>query len=102
MSQWTSHFDLQLFQSFVKIIGIYPAGSLVRLNSGKMGVVYEQNKASLLKPRAKVFFSCTLNTYIETEIIDLSDPRLKDSIVGPELPGKWGLKDLNHYWASEK
>jgi putative nucleotidyltransferase with HDIG domain len=102
MSQWKGHFDPKLFQSFVKIIEIYPVGSLVRLASGKMGVVYEQNNTALLKPRVKVFFSCTLNTYIEAEIIDFSDPHLKDSIVGPELPERWGLKDLNHYWTGER
>lgn len=102
MSQWKGHFDPQLFQSFVKIIGIYPVGSLVRLASGKMGVVYEQNNTALLKPRVKVFFSCTLNTYIEVEIIDFSDPQLKDSIASPELPERWGLEDLNHYWTGER
>jgi hypothetical protein len=102
MSQWKGHFDPQLFQGFVKIIGIYPVGSLVKLASGKMGVVYEQNNAALLKPRVKVFFSCTLNTYIKAEIVDFSEPSIKDKIVGPELPEKWGIRDLNHYWAGER
>jgi HD-GYP domain-containing protein (c-di-GMP phosphodiesterase class II) len=98
MSQWKGHFDPQLFQGFVKMIGIYPIGSLVGLASGKIGVVYEQNKGTLLKPRVKVFFSSRLNTYIKAEVIDFSDPSIKDKIVGPELPERWGIKDINHYW----
>ncbi|MDB9977180.1 HD-GYP domain-containing protein [Porticoccaceae bacterium] len=98
MSQWKGHFDPQLFQGFVKMIGIYPIGCLVGLASGKIGVVYEQNKGTLLKPRVKVFFSSRLNTYIKAEVIDFSDPSIKDKIVGPELPERWDIKDINHYW----
>ena len=43
MAEWTNdHFDARLFQAFVKSIGIYPVGSLVRLTSGRIGVVTEQ------------------------------------------------------------
>jgi HD-GYP domain-containing protein (c-di-GMP phosphodiesterase class II) len=50
------HFDPRLFQAFVKSIGIYPVGSLVRLSS-RIGVVTEQGEKSLTSPRVKVFFS---------------------------------------------
>ncbi len=40
MSEWCGgHLDAQLFESFVKTMGIYPIGSLVRLQSGLLGVV---------------------------------------------------------------
>jgi HD-GYP domain-containing protein (c-di-GMP phosphodiesterase class II) len=41
MAEWKGHFDPAVFQAFVKSLGIYPIGSLVRLESGKLGVVTE-------------------------------------------------------------
>jgi hypothetical protein len=42
---------------FVKSIGIYPVGTLVRMESGRLGVVVEQQVGkSLLSPKVRVFF----------------------------------------------
>jgi putative nucleotidyltransferase with HDIG domain len=99
MSQWTGHFDQVLFQTFVKLIGIYPIGTLVKLKTEKLGVVYEQNSQSLLKPRVKVFFCAKTHRYLNPEIYDLSDISITDSILGPEDPENWGISNTEQYWA---
>ena len=72
MWEWSSaHFDQKLLQAFMRCVGIYPVGSLVRLESGRLGVVTEQNEGSLLTPRLRVFFSTKSNGYIKPELIDL-------------------------------
>ncbi|WP_394781176.1 HD-GYP domain-containing protein, partial [Undibacterium sp.] len=69
MAEWSkSHFDESVFQAFVKSIGIYPVGTLVRLASGKLGVVVEQQPSkSLLMPKVRVFFSTKSLAYVTPE-----------------------------------
>ncbi|MBI2307259.1 MAG: HD-GYP domain-containing protein [Rhodocyclales bacterium] len=100
MAEWTKgHFDETIFQAFVKSVGIYPTGSLVRLESGRLGVVTEQSGKSLLAPKVKVFFSTKANARIRPEEIDLSRPGVQDKIAGREDPAKWNIPDLDELWA---
>jgi HD-GYP domain-containing protein (c-di-GMP phosphodiesterase class II) len=100
MTEWCKgHFDERVFQAFVKSIGIYPTGSLIRLSSGRLGVVIEQSEKSLLSPRVKVFFSTKSKAYIPPELIDLSRPGCNEKIAGREDAATWGLKDIDRFWA---
>jgi len=85
----TGHFDETVFQAFVKTIGIYPTGSLVRLKSGRLAVVTDQSDKSLLTPKVKVFFSTKSKGPIKMEVIDLG--RSQDGIEGLEDIAKWGF-----------
>lgn len=102
MSEWSgSHFDERIFQAFVRSIGIYPAGSLVMLKEGRLGVVVEQTDASLLLPVVRVFFLTKTMSYITPELIDLSKPDHDEKIISRELVSKWGLKNIDQYWLGE-
>ena len=73
MATWkNSHFDGVVFDNFVKVIGIYPIGTLLKLNSGRLAVVVDQSK-SLLMPKVKVVYSTTARARIPPEIIDLEN-----------------------------
>ncbi len=98
MSQWKGSFDPELFQSFVRCIGIYPVGTLVKLESGKMGVVIDQNPRSLIKPRVKVFYSTTTGMPVNRYVLDLASPDCTDKIVSRELAEKWGFENLQDLW----
>ena len=100
MAEWKGHFDLKVFQAFVKSLGIYPIGSLVRLSSGRLGVVVAQTGKSLTMPTVKVFYSTKSDLRIEPEVIELSKPGVREKIVQREDPAKWGFSDLNALWAS--
>jgi putative nucleotidyltransferase with HDIG domain len=100
MAEWSNgHFDPTVFQAFVKSLGIYPIGSLVKLKSGRLGLVVEQSQKSLLTPCIKVFYSTRSNARIKPEIIDLSRPDCPDKITGREDPSKWNFPDLNELWS---
>ncbi len=90
MVEWCrGHFDENVFQAFVKTVGIYPTGSLVRLKSGRLAVIIDQTEKSLLTPLVKVFFSTKSNAPIKMELIDLS--RSQDTIIGLEDVAVWGF-----------
>jgi len=103
MAEWANgHFDPVVFQAFVKSLGIYPIGSLVRLHSGRLGIVIDQSAKSLLTPRIKVFFSTHSNTRIPLEVIDLAQPGCPEKIASREDPAKWNFPDLNALWSGQE
>jgi putative nucleotidyltransferase with HDIG domain len=103
MAEWSKgQFDESLFQAFVKFIGIYPTGSLVRLHSGRLAVVIEQGEASLLTPVVKVFFSAKSKTPIPQQILDLAQLAGRDKIVGRESADDWGFRNLEELWVGER
>ena len=100
MAEWSKgHFDVQVFQAFVKSLGIYPIGSLVQLKSGRLGVVVDQTGKSLTMPTVKVFYSTKSNMRIVPELVDLSRPGTTEKIVSREDPAKWRFADLNELWS---
>ena len=102
MAEWANgHFDPMVFQAFVKSLGIYPIGSLVKLNSGRLGLVIDQTEKSLLTPRVKVFYSTRAMTRIKPEVVDLSRPGCPESIASREDPSKWDFPDLNELWSGQ-
>lgn len=100
MAEWSQgHFDPVVFHAFVKSIGIYPIGSLVRLESDHLGVIIELTEKSLLTPKVKVFFSIGENSRITPEILDLSTQDCTDKITSHEDPVTWGICDLRELWS---
>lgn len=99
MAEWKGHFDTRIFQAFVKCVGIYPVGSVVRLDSGKVGVVTEQNSPSLLRPKIKTFFCARREQYIPVTELDLSEASCTDFITGREHTRGWNLKHMENLWA---
>lgn len=90
MAEWQEgHFDSNVFHAFVKTIGIYPSGTLVKLKSTRLAVVMEQTNKSLITPIVKVFFSTKENAPLQPEIVDLT--KSADSILNAEDPQKWGF-----------
>jgi HD-GYP domain-containing protein (c-di-GMP phosphodiesterase class II) len=101
MTAWTKtgQFDPAVFAAFVKSLGVYPIGSLVRMRSGRLAVVVEQSATQLLKPVVKVFYSTKAQMPVATELVDTSDPRCGDAIVARESNAVWKFQHLSELWA---
>lgn len=50
-----SMWDVRMLQQFVRMLGVYPPGSLVQLSNGNVGLVVSVNHADLLRPSVMVF-----------------------------------------------
>lgn len=88
--EWSSHhFDPRLVQVFIRAIGIYPTGTLVQLESKRLGVVVEQNEKNLLAPVVRVFYHADQRHYIPPENVDLA--RSMDRIASFESFDKWKI-----------
>jgi HD-GYP domain-containing protein (c-di-GMP phosphodiesterase class II) len=96
--EWSKfHFDPALVQAFMRCLGIYPVGTLVLLESGRLGVVVEPHESSLLTPKVNVFFHTKQGRYIKPETVDLSRPLGfggGDRIVRHETAEKWQVEPL--------
>ncbi|MBG6081823.1 HD-GYP domain-containing protein (c-di-GMP phosphodiesterase class II) [Rubrivivax gelatinosus] len=97
LAQSPREFDAVIVQHFVKAVGIYPTGTLLRLKSERLAVVIGRG-GSLLTPRVRVFYSVDERHAIEPFDLDLSDPRCEDAVAGIEPPEAWRFPGLEQLW----
>ncbi len=92
LHEWSEqHFNLELVEHFICCVGIYPAGTLVRLESGLLGTVVMHSPADLLRPVVNILYDTDRLCHIEPYELDLS-AQSTDRIVGYESATNWGIE----------
>lgn len=81
--------DKDFVSQFIQCIGVHPIGSLVKLKSGKLGMVCQQGKSDLLSPVVMTFYSINSNHYNEIKRVDLS--KVDDEIVSGVRPDDFNI-----------
>lgn len=90
--EWSdTHLDRSLVHHFIRCLGIYPVGSLVLLESGRLAVVIEANESDQRLPLIRVMYHTKFRCFIKTEVIDLSKPSVQDRIVRAVDPRDYNI-----------
>jgi HD-GYP domain-containing protein (c-di-GMP phosphodiesterase class II) len=97
-----ARFTASVVDEFVQFVGLYPVGTLVELNSGEVGVVYEQNRVRRLKPRVMVLLGPDKTRNLSPGVVNLlSDPLVREGLpyrIVRVLPaGSFGLDPKEFY-----
>lgn len=87
-----TQFDDDLVNRFIKCMGIHPVGTLVKLKSGKLGVVIERNEEAPLQPVVKVFYSTVGQHHLDVRIVDLGKASDSEQIETAVDPKQYGLE----------
>ena len=87
--------DTELLQLFIKCIGVYPPGTVVKLTTGKLALVLENNPKKPTQPKVKLFYHSVHQHHIIPKIMDLSRQQ-EEHIEGCVDLKKYGL-DVRNY-----
>lgn len=100
----TGQYATTLVQRLIQLLGVYPIGSLVRLNTGEQAVVIWVHSRSRLNPTIKLLKNAAGQPYDEQDIIDLSSQppneasRSIQETIDPHQEGWDMAKILDSLW----
>ncbi len=93
-----SQFDQNLVRRFVQLLGLYPVGTAVRLDTGEIGVVLRVNASDPHRPRVRVVVSGKGEQMARPYDLDLWDVQPGEgratSVSGPADPEQHGVDPL--------
>ena len=89
-------FQAELVEEFIQCIGIYPAGTLVELSSGEVGIVYGEYRTRRLRPLLMMVLDSDRKPLPELRKLDLTkQTKTKDGkpleIITSLVPGSYGI-----------
>lgn len=64
-------FQAELVEEFIQAVGIYPAGTLVELSSGQVGVVLSEYRTRRLRPKVMILLDANKKPVTDVQTINL-------------------------------
>ncbi|MFC4258037.1 HD-GYP domain-containing protein [Marinobacter lacisalsi] len=90
--EWSGdHLDPTLVRHFIRCLGLYPVGSMVLLESGRLGVVIEGNEDDQRQPVVRLMYHTRFRMPIPLEVLDLARPGVQDHILRAVEPDDYKL-----------
>ncbi|RYD43170.1 MAG: HD-GYP domain-containing protein, partial [Sphingomonadales bacterium] len=93
MKTWAGHFDSALLDRFADSLGIYAAGTLVRLSTGELGVVVGSAGETSEDVIVRAFFDCEMLAEIEPVDRAVAPSADHPRIIGRDSPSFWRFHD---------
>ncbi|MCV6627841.1 MAG: HD-GYP domain-containing protein, partial [Cellvibrionaceae bacterium] len=94
-------FQASLVDQFVQAVGMFPAGSLVKLNTGEVAIVTRQNRARRLRPELVVVLDENKQKLSSLKPLDLGDENVNGDnakwIVCELAPGSYGITSEEYF-----
>lgn len=89
LSDTSGKYDQSLVQQFIRCIGVHPVGSLVKLKSGKLGIIVKANASEPIKPLVMCFYSVKSGAHTELKKVDLA--KSDDEILSTVRPDEFKI-----------
>ena len=91
-------FDQHLVRRFSQLVGIYPAGNLVRLNTGEIAVVLKAYAPDPYRPRVRLLFDSAGAAFTRVRELNLweTPPEEPRSIQAPVDPAAYDIDPLTY------
>jgi hypothetical protein len=99
MAALRGELDREVLAVLVRTLGAFPCGSLVRLASGLLAIVVEQNTAQPYRPCVLAFYSSQDLLAIDPVRINLADADATERLACREPRERWEFNDLDALWA---
>jgi putative nucleotidyltransferase with HDIG domain len=96
-----TQFDQNLVRRFVQVLGIYPVGNLVRLNTGEVAIVLQVHAPDPYRPKVRVLFAedgSRLEIPHDVNLWEAAhEPKhgVAASVVAPLNPADYGIDPLS-------
>ncbi len=92
MYEWRGYdFQPELIEAFIQSVGVYPAGTLVELSSGAVGIVIKENPGKRLRPQVLIILDSDKQQLPDFQEVNLADPSGSIDILRTLEPGAYGL-----------
>jgi putative nucleotidyltransferase with HDIG domain len=99
-----TQFDQNLVRRFVRLLGIYPPGNLVKLTTGEVAVVTQVHAPDPHRPRVRVLFDKTgarLDVPYDKNLWERArGEETSDTVQAPVEPSEYGIDPLNYLQVS--
>ena len=95
-------FQAELVEEFIQAIGIYPAGTLVELSTGEVGIVIAENRERRLRPKVLLLLDEQKLPLKESLMLNLRDIEYTETgepldIIASLEPGAYGISPDSIY-----